>query len=74
LLTSGSFLPAMSTKEIVTELLDRLPENVSLLEVARELEFIAAVNEGLESYEREGGVSAEVVRNEISAWAKGNTR
>ncbi len=64
----------MSTKEIVTGLLERLPEDVSLHEVAREIEFIAAVHEGFESYEREGGVSIEEARANISSWAKAATK
>jgi hypothetical protein len=59
----------MSTKEIVAGLLERLPEDVSLHEVVREIEFIAAVREGFESYDREGGVSVEEARARISSWA-----
>ena len=64
----------MSTKEIVARLLERLPEEVSLHEVAREIEFIAAVREGFESYEREGGVSTEEARARVSSWANATTR
>ncbi len=61
----------MSTKEIVPGLLERLPEDVSLHELAREIEFIAAVREGFESYEREGGTSTDEARARISSWATG---
>jgi hypothetical protein len=64
----------VSTKEIVSDLLARLPEDVSLQEVAREIEFIAAVREGFESYEREGGVSIEEARARVSSWAKAATK
>jgi hypothetical protein len=56
----------MRTEEIVAGLLDRLPEDVSVYEAAREIEFIAAVREGFESYEREGGVSTEEARARVS--------
>src|SRR5580704_4055668 len=36
----------MSTKQIVQDLLERLPEDVSLHDVAREIEFVAAVRQG----------------------------
>jgi hypothetical protein len=64
----------MSTKEIVAGLLDRLPEDVSLHEIAREIEFIAGVREGFESYERDGGVSVEEARARVSSWAKDHTK
>jgi hypothetical protein len=64
----------MSTKEIVAGLLERLPEDVSSHEVAREIEFIAAVGEGFESYEREGGVGIEEARERVSSWAKVTTK
>ena len=60
----------MSNKEIVAELLERLPESVSLHDIAREIEFVAGVREGFESYEREGGVEIEEARARVSTWAK----
>ena len=64
----------MSTKEIVAGLLERLPEDVSLYEVAREIDFIAGVREGFKSYEQDGGVSIEEARERVSAWAKPSTK
>ena len=64
----------MSTKEIVADLLARLPEDVSLEQVAREIDFIAGVREGFESYEREGGVGIAEARALISSWAKPATK
>jgi hypothetical protein len=60
----------MSTKQIVQNLLQRLPEDVSLHEIAREIEFIAGVREGFEAYEREGGISTEEAKSRVSSWAK----
>lgn len=37
----------MSNKEIVTDLLQRIPDSASLNEIAREIEFVAAVRQGL---------------------------
>ncbi len=39
---------AMSDKEAVLELVKRLPATVSLREILREIEFVAAVKEGLD--------------------------
>ncbi|GDX11800.1 hypothetical protein LBMAG57_35720 [Verrucomicrobiota bacterium] len=59
----------MSNKEIVAELLERLPETASLHDIAREIEFIAGIREGFESYEREGGVTIDEAKAHVSAWA-----
>jgi hypothetical protein len=72
--TSGKFQSFMSTKEIVAGLLERLPEGVSLHEIAREIEFVAAVQEGFESYDREGGISVEEARASVSSWVKATTK
>ncbi len=60
----------MSTKQIVQELLQRLPEDVTLHAVAQEIEFIAGVREGFESYDREGGVTVEEAKARVTSWAK----
>ena len=60
----------MSTKEIVTDLLERLPDSASLHDIAREIEFVAGVREGFASYDLEGGVSVEHARERVSTWAK----
>jgi hypothetical protein len=60
----------MSNKEIVADLLGRLPENASLRDIAKEIEFVAAVREGFESCENGGGVSISEARTRVSAWAK----
>ena len=64
----------MSTKEIVSDLWERLPDDVSLQQVAREIEFIAEVRAGFESYEGEGGVSIEEAKARVSSWAKPATK
>ncbi|MCY7392239.1 MAG: hypothetical protein LH647_12370 [Leptolyngbyaceae cyanobacterium CAN_BIN12] len=58
----------MSDKEAVIELLKRLPSEVSLREILREIEFIAAVKEGLSEIDQGKGVSVEVVEKMMEAW------
>lgn len=58
----------MSDKEAVIELLKRLPSEVSLREILREIEFIAAVKEGLDEIDQERGVSIDVVEQMMEAW------
>jgi predicted transcriptional regulator len=55
----------MSTREAVQTILAKLPPDVSLYEVAREIEFIAAVREGLAELDRGEGIPVEQVRREL---------
>ena len=58
----------MSTKEIVRDLLERLPENASLHDVAREIEFVAAVREGLAELDAGQRVPIEEIERELPSW------
>lgn len=58
----------MSTKEIVQDLLQRLPENVSLHDVAQELEFIAAVRQGQAELDRGERIPIEDIERELPSW------
>jgi predicted transcriptional regulator len=61
----------MSNREIAIDLIKKLPEDVSLREIARELEFIAGVREGFEQLDRGEGLAAEEVRKMIPSWIAG---
>jgi predicted transcriptional regulator len=58
----------MSNREIAIDLIQKLPENASLRDIARELEFVAGVREGFEQIDRGEGVPAEKVRPMIPSW------
>lgn len=58
----------MSNKELVSELLTRLPDDVSLQEIAREVEFVAGVREGLTQLDRGEGVEIDQVEKMIESW------
>ena len=47
------------------DLIQRLPEDTSLHDIAKEIEFIAGVREGFEQIEQGEGVPAEEVRRMI---------
>jgi len=66
-------LSTMSTKEIVTELLERLPENASQQDIARELELVAEVREGFAQLDRGEGVPIEEVERLLPTWIKAHT-
>lgn len=53
---------------MVSDLLTRLPDDVSLQQIAREVEFIAGVREGLTQLDRGEGVEIDKVETLIQAW------
>ena len=59
----------MSNKQLVSNLLDRLPEDVSLKDIAKEIEFIDGVREGLAQLDRGEGLPIEIVEKLISSWS-----
>ncbi len=58
----------MSSKELAIDLIRRLPDEVSLRDIVREIEFVAGVREGLESFDREGGFTVSEARAKLAEW------
>jgi len=58
----------MTNKEIVQDLLRRIPDDASLHDIARELEFIAAVRQGLTELDNGDSVPIEEVERELRSW------
>ena len=60
----------MTSKAIVRDLLDNLSDELSLLEIAREIEFLAGVHQGLIEADRGEFLSAEKLRAQAPQWGK----
>ncbi len=58
----------MTNKEIVHDLLRRLPDDTSLEDIARELEFIAAIRQGLAELDNGDTVTIEEVEKDLPSW------
>jgi predicted transcriptional regulator len=58
----------MSDKEAVLELVQRLPAEASLQRILQEIQFIAAVKEGLNEIDQGKGVSVEAVEQMLETW------
>ena len=58
----------MTNKEIVQDLLRRIPDEASLQDIARELEFIAAVRQGLSELDNGESVPIDQVEQELPSW------
>ncbi len=59
----------MSNKEVVAHLLARLPEDVSLERIAREIEFVAGVREGFDQLDHGEGIGVAEVEKLIASWS-----
>lgn len=60
----------LTDKEIVMDLLRRLPDDVTLYQIAQKLEFIAAVRQGLAEFdENKDSISIEQVERELTSWS-----
>jgi hypothetical protein len=58
----------MTSKQIVEDLLQRIPDGASLHDIAREIEFIAAVRQGLGELDRGESFSLDDVERELPSW------
>ena len=58
----------MSVKEMVTGAIQRLPEDATIEDIRREIEFIAGVRQGLEQLDRGEGVPLEEVEKQLPKW------
>jgi hypothetical protein len=59
----------MSNKELVMDLLSRLPEDTSLEDIAHEIELLAGIKTAREQARRREGIPAEKARKLVEAWA-----
>jgi len=60
----------MSSKEIAIEVIRKLPDEASLMDIAQELEFVAGIREGAAELDRGEQVTAEEILKRIPIWAK----
>lgn len=58
----------MTNKQIVEDLLQRLPDGASLHDIAKEIEFIAAVRQGLAELDRGERIPIDDVERELPSW------
>ena len=58
----------MTEKEIVLETIRALPDNCSLEDIAERIEFMAAVQKGLDQLNRGEGIPNEEVKKQLASW------
>jgi hypothetical protein len=59
----------VSSRETVIELVSKLPEEMPLAEIAREIELLAGIQTAREQARRREGVLAQDARKLVDAWA-----
>ncbi|MFN2404482.1 MAG: hypothetical protein ABR594_00350 [Pyrinomonadaceae bacterium] len=66
----GSHKQVVTDKEIVQDVLSRMPDDASLHDIAHELEFIAAVREGLSEFDdMKDSISIEKFEPRVPSWS-----
>ena len=58
----------MTEKEIVLETIRALPDDCSLEEIAERIEFMAAVQKGLDQLDRGEGIPHDEVKKQLASW------
>jgi predicted transcriptional regulator len=58
----------MTEKEIVLETIRKLPDDCSLEEIAERIEFMAAVQKGLDQLDRGEGIAHDEVKKQLASW------
>src|SRR5215208_2035038 len=59
---------SMTEKEIVLETTRALPDDCSLEEIAERIEFMAAVQKGLDQLDRGEGIPHDEVKRQLASW------
>ena len=58
----------MTEKEIVLETIRALPDDCSLEEIAERIEFMAAVQKGLDQLDRGASIPHDEVKRQLASW------
>ena len=59
----------MSNRELILDVVSKLPEDASMEDIVEQIRFVAGVREALEESERGEGVPIEEARKLIRIWA-----
>ena len=63
----------MTEKEIVLETIRALPDDCSLEEIAERIEFMAAVQKGLDQLDRGEGIPHDELKKQLASWLTNQT-
>ena len=58
----------MSQKELVLEAIQELPDDVSLDQIADRVEFMAAIQKGIDDIDRGDTIPHEEIKKQLATW------
>jgi predicted transcriptional regulator len=58
----------MTQKELVLDAISELPDEASLEDIAERVEFLAAVQKGLDQLDRGEGIPHQDVKRQLATW------
>jgi predicted transcriptional regulator len=58
----------MTQKRLVLETISELPDEVSLEEIAERIEFLAAIQKGIDQLDRGEGIPHDEVKRQLATW------
>ena len=58
----------MTEKEMVLRTVRELPDDCTIDEIADRIEFLAAVQKGLDQLDRGEGIPHEEIKNQLASW------
>lgn len=58
----------MTEKEIVLETIRDLPDDCSLEDIAERIEFMAAVQKGLDQLDEDEGIPHDELKRQLASW------
>jgi predicted transcriptional regulator len=58
----------MTEKEIVLETIRALPDDCSIEEIAERIEFMAAVQKGIDQLDKGEGIPHDEVKKQLASW------
>ncbi|HET6891547.1 MAG TPA: hypothetical protein VFH31_10625 [Pyrinomonadaceae bacterium] len=58
----------MTEKELVIKAVRELPDDCSIDEIADRIEFLAAVQKGLDQLDRGEGIPHEEIKKQLASW------
>jgi predicted MarR family transcription regulator len=64
-----AYIQFMSSRELVIDLVNKLPEDAPLADIAREIELLAGIQAARDQARRGEGIPAEEARKLVDSWA-----
>ena len=62
----------MSDRELVIELVSKLPEDTTLQEISRKIQLLSGIKKAREQARNGEGIPVEAARNSVDSWFSGN--